>query len=107
MFASTFNPGAGYTVSPINTDSIADRSGTVTTGATAQQVAGANSFRRGFFLQNTSVGDLWVSEVGIATAASPSFRIPAGEAFSFPATPSAAVSVYGATTGQAFTAREW
>lgn len=86
----------------------ANRSGTITTGGTAQQLAPAWSGRHGCLLQNLSSGDLWVSELGAAAATQPSIRVPAGAQYlcMVPAS-GQALSVFGATTGQAFAAREW
>jgi hypothetical protein len=82
-----------------------DRSGTIATGGTAQQLAKANASRKFLKGQNLSTGDLWINEVGGTAAASqPAYRIPAGATFSVSTTQ--AVSIFGATTGQAFSATE-
>ncbi|KQM58780.1 hypothetical protein ASE65_10475 [Sphingomonas sp. Leaf16] len=82
-----------------------DRSGTIAAGAPAQQLAPANANRRYLRGQNLSTGDLWLNEVGgTASAASPSFRIPAGGTFGI--NTNQAVSIWGATTGQAWSATE-
>lgn len=85
------------------------RSGTITTGGTAQTLMSANAARRGWTLQNLSTGDIWVSDVGAAAASQPSLKVPAGALYETPAGYGSvgAVSVFGATTGQAFSAREW
>lgn len=85
------------------------RSGTIATGATAQSLMAVNSARRGFWVQNLSAGDLWISDVGTAAATQPSINIPPGALYEAPrdAVPTTAISIYGATTGQAFSAREW
>lgn len=86
-----------------------DRSGTITTGGTAQTLMAQNGSRRGFWVQNVSSGDLWISTVGTAAASQPSMKIAAGALYESPAhgVSTAAISIYGATTGQAFSAREW
>lgn len=87
-----------------------DGSGTVTTGGTAQNLFGGTVPANGFFVQNNSSGDLWISDIGTAAAAQPSIKIPPnGSMFSTPAAyrPAAAISLFGATTAQAFTARRW
>lgn len=88
---------------------LTNRSGTVTAGGTAQQLAGANAARMGFSIQNLSTGDLWVNTLGTAAAAQPSIKLAAGVYFETPAGYGAvgAISIFGATTGQAFSAREW
>jgi hypothetical protein len=86
-----------------------DLSGTITSGGTAQVLAEANSDREGWFLQNHSVESLWVSDVGTAAASQPSIEIKAGVAYETPygGSSGAELSIFGATTGSAFTAREW
>lgn len=85
-----------------------DKSGTITTGGTAQAAIALNANRRAFYIQNLSAGDLWFSDTTTAVAASPSIKIPAGGLYeSMPGNcPTAAISIIGATTGQAFAARE-
>jgi hypothetical protein len=82
-------------------------SGTITSGGAAQTLSAANANRRGAYILNLSSGDLWVSDVGTAAATQPSVRIPAGSLYEFPYAPAAAISIFGATTGQAFSARVW
>ena len=94
----------------VSSTSLTSRSGTVTTGGVAQALASANSDRKGWFLQNVSNGDLWVNSFGgTASAAQPSLLIKAGSYYETPAGGSGAgaLSIFGATTGQSFTAGEW
>ncbi len=86
-----------------------NRSGTITAGGTAQVLMPSNPARMGFWLQNHSVGDLWINDLGPAAASQPSERIPAGALYETPITgcPVGAISIFGATTAQAFSAREW
>jgi len=88
--------------------SFTDRSGTITTGGVAQQLAASNGSRTYLLVQNNSTADLWVNFTSTAVANEPSVKIPAGAIFTsdpqFVSTE--AVSVFGATTGQAFTAKE-
>lgn len=114
---STFDPAMRQTVVQVGADgepgpsgvTYVDKSGTVTLGATAQVLAAANASRRGFWLQNQSSGDLWISSLGTAAATQPSLKIPAGGYYESPenGVPVAAISIFGAVTGQAFAAREW
>lgn len=86
----------------------ANRSGTITTGGTAQVLMPAWSARKGCTVQNQSTGDLWVSEIGTAAATQPSIRVPAGAQYiCMSPAPGTALSIIGATTAQAFAAREW
>lgn len=89
---------------------VADKSGTVTLGGTAQQLMAANPLRRGFFIQNQSTADMWINAKGAtATAAEPSIWLPAGAAYStdYGNVSLLAISIFGATTGQAFCAEEY
>lgn len=91
---------------------LTDRSGTITTGGTAQSLAAANTDRRYLLVQNpdTNGSDLWVDFGGTAAVqASPSVQIKPGgsyEAVGRYQCPTGAVSVIGATTGMPFTAKE-
>lgn len=87
-----------------------NRSGTITTGGTAQQLMAANATRRGWSIKNQSAGSLWFNELGVtAIAGQPSFELKPGESYTSEAGVSsvAAISIIGATTSQAFAAREW
>lgn len=87
----------------------ADRSGTITLGATAQTLMIRNDSRQGLYIQNNSAGPLWISSVGTAAATQPSLLLQSGDYYESPANgvPATAISIFGATTGQTFTAREW
>lgn len=88
---------------------LTDRSGSVTVGGTAQQIMAANPARKGMAVQNLSTGDLWINTIGTATAGAGSFKISSGVYWESPfgGAGIGACSLLGATTGQAFTAREW
>lgn len=90
------------------TETWIDRSSTITSGGVAQTLMGARN-RGGFWVHNLSTGDLYINEAGTATTAGSSIKIPAGALYECPpmSVPSTAISIYGATTGQAFSAREW
>jgi len=83
-----------------------DKSGSITTGGSAQQLAAANTARRSLKGQNISSGDLWINENGGTAAADTagSYKIPAGATFSVGT--NRAVTIVGAATGQKFTATE-
>jgi hypothetical protein len=83
-----------------------DKSGSITTGGTAQQLAAANTSRRALPIQNISTGDLWVNETGGTAAANTagSYKI-APDQTAYVDT-NQAVSIIGATTGQKFSATE-
>lgn len=86
-----------------------DKSGTITAGGTAQTAIALNASRRGFSIQNNSAGDLWFNTLATAVQSQPSMVIPAGSLYESPygGCPTGAVSIIGATTAQAFSAREW
>jgi hypothetical protein len=101
--------GAGSVVASVPSGALTDKSGTITAGGTAQVAAAANSSRKYLFLQNPTgaPGSLWFSTTATAVAASPSVELVPGASYetgSF--VPTGAVSIIGATTGQAFTGRE-
>ncbi len=88
---------------------MADISGTITAGGVAQTLAALRPGRVGFAVQNLSSGDLWVNENGTAAASQPSIKIPVGALYETPTDyrDGSDLSIFGATTGQSFAAREW
>lgn len=89
----------------------ADKSGAITTGGTAQVAIAANTNRRGFFIQASVGGDLYINTTGTATAVDGggSIRIPGGSLYECPANgvPTTSISIIGSITGQKFSAKEW
>lgn len=84
-----------------------NRSGTITAGGTAQELAPANVLRNALKGQNISAGDLWISEITSVEAAlntSGSYQIAPGEVFEIQT--NQVIRIWGATTGQKFTATE-
>lgn len=95
---------------PIPTKSVAtptNKSGTISTGGTAQVLMAANSKRQGIEFYNNSSGSLWLNVVGTATAGGGSIEVRSGGYWSPSVCPVTAISVIGATTGQAFTCWEY
>jgi hypothetical protein len=91
---------------------LSDLSSTIATGGTAQSLSAANENRRGYSVMNLSTGKLYVNDVGgtaVSTEAGASITINAGDLYESPRDqrPTSAISILGATTGQAFAAREW
>ncbi|RKR46334.1 hypothetical protein B0G82_4017 [Paraburkholderia sp. BL17N1] len=90
---------------------LTDRSSSITAGGTAQQLAAANAARRGWRLQNTSTGDLWFNDTGNAAsiAGAGSFKVASGGYYETPngGASQSAISIYGATVAQSFSASEW
>lgn len=89
---------------------LTDRSGTVTTGGTAQNAMVANASRKYLLLRNPleETETLWFDLTATAVAASPSIRLDPGDTFvmegSFVSTQ--ALSIFAATTGHKWTAKE-
>lgn len=83
-----------------------DRSGSITTAGTAQQLAPANTSRTSLTGQNTSSGNIGINEVGgtAAIGSAGTYTIAAGQAFSIAT--NRAISVVGGTAGQTFSATE-
>jgi hypothetical protein len=86
-----------------------DGSGTISSGGTAQTLFGGVVPIDGWLVANNSPTALYVSDVGTATSGGASIPIAAGVVFATPSgyKPAGPVSLYGATTGQAFAARRW
>ncbi len=105
---ATAVPVSGTVTAATPTGTVTDRSGSITTGGTAQQLMAANSSRKYLFIQNVSAADLWINFTTTAVADSPSIKLASGNAFfmesSFVSTE--AISIIGATTGQKWTAKE-
>lgn len=101
--------GGATTITPIS-GSLTDRSGTITTGGTAQNAAAALSTRKYLYIENpiTATARLWFSTVATAVADSPSISLEPGQSWENPShfCPTGAVSVIAATTGHKFTVRE-
>lgn len=107
----TLSPGPDgetpvLTVASSPLDDGTDKSGSITTGGTAQTLASANTSRTSLTGQNISAGDLWINEIGGTAAVDTvgSYKVVAGGAFAI--VTNRAISIIGATTGQKFTATE-
>src|ERR1700686_5274451 len=87
-----------------------DGSGTLATGGSAQALFGGIVPVNGYVVQNNSSAVLWISDVGTASAGGASIQLAAnGGIFATPSgyRPAGGVSLFGATTRQAFAARRW
>ena len=86
-----------------------DGSGTITTGGTAQTLFGGITPSNGFLVANNSSQTLYLCDVGIATAGGASVPVPQGTVYTTPPgyKPAGQVSIFGASTAQAFAARRW
>jgi hypothetical protein len=89
---------------------LTNRSGTIAAAGVAQVLAVANPARRGLWVQNNSAGDLRLNSTAAASATA-GILIPGGQnaLYEYPAAgvPLTAISIWGATLGQAFESREW
>ncbi len=87
---------------------LTNRSGSITTGGTAQQLMAANSSRKYLFVQNISSGDLWINFTTTAVQDQPSLKLASGASFFMEGTfvSTELISIIGATTGQKFVAKE-
>lgn len=87
-----------------------DRSGSITSGGTAQQAAGVNLGRRYLLIQNkrSATESFWVDFDKLATTDSPSIEISPGVTMFWEETfvPRGVISVIAATTGTKFTIKE-
>lgn len=100
------------TTQPVQTNATAPAATTITVGSTAQVLFASNTARKGWAIQNQSSGDLYVRSRGTlgttdATLDQNSLKIPGGAYYETPYVTNNALSIIGATTGQAFWAREW
>lgn len=88
--------------------SLTDGSGTIASGGASQQIFAANTSRKYFFFENVSSGDLWINFGVAAVINQPSIKVLANGSFVMEASyvSDQAINVIGATTGQAFTAKQ-
>jgi hypothetical protein len=79
---------------------------TITLGGAAQTVLALNTSRKSIEIQNLSAADLWIRFNGVA-GVNAGFKVTAGNGWSNPASacPVGLFSVFGATTGQAFSVK--
>lgn len=89
---------------------MANLSGSITSGGTAQTIAAYSPTRRSLIIENISDTDMWIAFGSIAVADQPAFKVAAGELMTFG--PEfrdlivRSISVIGATTGKKFTAHD-
>jgi len=87
---------------------VVDGSGTIAIGGTAQNLFGGLVPVNGYLVQNLSTAVLYVNDLG-AAASGTVYQINPGIMWSTPPNykPPGAVSIWGGTSGQAFTARKY
>ena len=90
---------------------LTDRSGTIIAGGTPQSLLLQDPGRYGWRIQNTSSGDLWFNDTKnpASVAGLGCFKVGPGDYYESPpnSEPEFAISLFGATTGQTFSASEW
>ena len=85
-----------------------DKSGTVTSGGTAQNAIAANAQRKGWMLTNLSSDILYVRDDGTAASATTGVPVYPGQTVNDGGQAStSAISVLGATTGDVWSAKEY
>jgi hypothetical protein len=100
--------GTPTVIATPTSNTLTDHSGTIITGGTSQTISTARA-RKYLFVQNLSSGALYINFTSAASASSGSIYIPPNGSFvqeSFFAS-SEAITIFGATTGQAFTAKDF
>lgn len=87
---------------------LTDRSGSITTGATSQQLAAALATRKYFIFQNLSTETMWINFGVAAVADQPSISILPQASFVMETffVSTQTINVISATTGSKFTAKE-
>jgi len=88
---------------------LTDRSGTIASANTSQQVFAINTSRAYCEIQAIGTADLWIAIGHVAAANTPgSYWLPAGSLFRCPNPPPlGAINALSAAAGAAFSAYEW
>lgn len=99
--------GQPQTVIAHGQETVVNHDGTLA-GAASQQALPANADRSGYVIVNASGNDMWVSDVGAASAGGDSFKVSAGGTWPPAGYPVAtgAVNIKG-TMGDKYLARDW
>ena len=86
-----------------------DGGGTISVGGTAQYLFSSLTPVSGYLVQNNSAANLYISDTAVATASGINVVIGPGVMWTTPPSyrPPGPVSIYGASSGQAFAARRW
>lgn len=114
---ATFTPSGTQNVAVTNSPTVfvvptpgtlVDGSSTITTGGTSQQIFATNASRKYLFVQNLSTGNLYINFGSAATQGSGSILLLPNASFAMEAsyTSTQTVNIIGATTGQAYTAKQ-
>jgi len=100
---------AGATPAASTAFTATDKSGTVTSGGTAQNAIASNTSRKDWRLSNLSNDILYITDTGTAATAANGVPVYPGQTISANSrgTSTSAISVLGATTGDAWSAVEY
>lgn len=103
----TVGVATGTTIIPYK-GTVTNRSGTITTGGTSQQIMAANASRRYLMIQNVSDTVMWCNFTTAAVLDQPSFQLVPGATFLMEASSvsTEAIQCIGSVTGKSFTAKE-
>lgn len=108
VLATTISGGVVHVSLSSSAGSLTDGSGTIAAGGTSQQIFAANASRKYLLIENISSGDLWFNFTTAAVINQPSILIPSKTGFVMESNfiSGEIVNIIGATTGQAFTAKQ-
>ncbi len=84
-----------------------DRSGTITTANTAQNVMVANPNRGGWTITNKSVSSMFISEIGVATGGNSDYTLFPNETWTPNPFTTTAISIFCSQQGASYFAQEW
>lgn len=92
----------------VTSGAVTDRSGTLITGGTSQQIMATKSTRKYLMIQNISDTVMWCNFAIAAVQDQPSFRIAVGDSFVMESSVVSNESIHciGATSGKAFVSKE-
>lgn len=105
--AAAVTDGSVVAVTP-SQGPLTDKSGTITSGGVAQTLAAANTARKYIIIQNNSVESLWINFTTTAVQTQPSIQLLPNGSYVMEASfvSTELISIIGATTGSAFSAKE-
>lgn len=105
--AAAVSDGSVVAVTP-SQGTLTDKSGTISSGGAAQTLAAANTSRKYLLIVNVSAETLWINFTTAAVQTQPSVPIVPNGSYVMEASyiSTELISIIGATTGSAFTAKE-
>lgn len=108
LTSTTLSGTTNNVIDSPTTNTLVDKSGTITTGGTSQTLSTAKS-RHYFFVQNISSANLYINFTSASSAGTGSIVIVPNGSFVMEGlfVSSELITIFGATTGQAFTAKDF